>query len=226
MSKFFLNIAAICLLLVSIGCTKKDAELIYPKPIESLLIGKIKTVVILGNSIVRHSPSPEIGWYGDWGMAASKIDSDFVHILIRNIQAKDKNVLIKFRNIANFETDFMQFPLNSLDSIRNADFIIIKIAENVEAGGANYQKFITQYDQLIKYLDPSNKAVKLVVDGFWKREPVNTDIRNYALGKQYPLISITDLSSLSSNQGLAGHPTDQGMRQIAKRIWNYMSNYF
>ena len=226
MSKYFIGISLICLLVISIGCSKQENELIYPKPIERLQIGKIRTVVILGNSIVRSSPLPGIGCYGDWGMAASKIDSDFVHILIRNIQVKDKNTLIKFKNIANFETDFMQFPLSSLDSLRNADFIIIKIAENVEAGGVNYQKFITQYDELIRYLDPSNKAVKLVVDGFWKREPVNTDIRNYALGKKYPLISITDLSSLSSNKGLAGHPTDQGMREIANRIWNYMSNYF
>ena len=200
--------------------------MVFPKPVDSSMIGKIKTVVILGNSIVRMSPNLSLGWYGDWGMAASKIDSDFVHILIKNIQAKDKTTHIKFRNIADFETNFVNFPLSSLDSLRNSDFIIIKIAENVESGGPNYDQFITYYDQLINYLDPSNKAVKLIVDGFWKRDPVNADVRNYALRHQYPLISITDLSSVSANKSIAGHPSDQGMRLIANRLWNYTWNYF
>ena len=64
---------------------------------------EIKTVLILGNSIVLHSPRAEIGWYGDWGMAASVRDSDFVHLLIRDIHKKDSTVMVKFMNIADFE---------------------------------------------------------------------------------------------------------------------------
>jgi hypothetical protein len=116
--------------------------------------------------------------------------------------------------------------LSSVDSLRNTDFIIIKIAENVESGGPNYSQFISYYDQLINYLDPSKKAVKLIVDGFWKKDPAISDIRNYALHHQYPLISIIDISTATANKSLAGHPPDQGIRLIANRLWNYTWIYF
>lgn len=189
------------------------------------MIGKIKTVVILGNSIVQYGPDPGLGWTGNWGLDASTKENDFVHILIRNLQLKNSGIVIKFRNIADFEANYVSFPLSSVDTLRNADLIIMKIAENVNAAGPSYDQFITKYDQLVKYLDPSNKAVKLIVDGFWDHREVNNDIRNYAVYKKYPLVSITDLS-VSKYKGLAGHPNDEGMRIIAERIWNYVQNYF
>lgn len=222
---FSLYIPALFLLLLNNSCSKQ-AVMIYPTPIDNSMIGKIRTVIILGNSIVRHGPDPNVGWYGDWGMDASIQDNDFVHILIRNLESKDNRITVKFKNIADFESNSMSFPLNAIDSFRNADLIVMKIGENVKSDAPNYNQFISNYDQLIRYLDPSNKAVKLIVDGFWEHNEVNNDIRNYALSKKYPLISITDLSSVSKNKGLAGHPNDLGMRLIADRLWNYISNYF
>ena len=224
MRKFTVFTSFFFLLVSYTGCSKQ-AELIYPKPIDSAMIGKIKTVVILGNSIVQYGPDPSLGWTGNWGLDASTKENDFVHILIRNLQSKNSGIVIRFRNIADFEANYVSFPLSSVDTLRNADLIIMKIAENVNAAGASYDQFITKYDQLVKYLDSSNKAVKLMVDGFWDHREVNNDIRNYAVYKKYPLVSITDLS-VSKYKGLAGHPNDEGMRLIAERIWNYIQNYF
>ncbi len=222
--KNILAIVALCLLTLTTGCVKQ-LELIFPKPVDSAMIGNIKTVVILGNSIVQYGPDPTLGWYGNWGLDASSKENDFVHILIRDLQLKNSNIIVKFRNIAAFEGDFINFPLASVDSLKNADLIIMKIAENVQSNGPQYDQFITCYDRLIHYLDPSNKAVKLIVDGFWDKDPVNNDIRNYAMDNKYPLVSITDLSE-PKYKGLAGHPTDEGMRLIAERLWNYMQHYF
>ena len=67
---------------------------------------KKKTVLILGNSLVRHAPSPGIGWYGDWGMAASVKDSDLVHLLISDIHQADPSAIINFKNI-NLKKNFV-----------------------------------------------------------------------------------------------------------------------
>jgi hypothetical protein len=195
---------------------------------------RIKRVVILGNSLVRHGRAPDIGWNGDWGMAASVRDSDFVHILIRNIHQKDPTVKIQFRNIADFERSFASYKLSKLDSFRNADLLIVKISENVNNHTALDSNFVYHYDRLIKYLASEKKSVKVIVDGFWKKQDVNTMIRKYAEVHQYPFVTTTDLSDDPSNtakglfkhEGVAAHPSDKGMRMIAQRVWESIKDYF
>jgi hypothetical protein len=197
-------------------------------------VGRIKRIVILGNSIVRHGPAPGIGWNGDWGMAASVRDSDFVHLLIRDIHHKDPSVMVQFSNIADFERVFASYKLSKLDSLRNADLLIIKISENVNNQMALDSNFVYHYDRLIKYLAPEKRTVKIIVDGFWKKQDVNAMIRKYAEEHHFPFVTTTDLSDNPSNtakglfthEGVAAHPSDKGMRMIAQRIWDSIEDYF
>jgi len=195
---------------------------------------RIKRVVILGNSLVRHGRAPDLGWYGDWGMAASVRDSDFVHLLIRNIHQKDPSVKVQFGTIADFERSFASYKLSKLDSFRNADMLIVKISENVNNQTALDSNFVYHYDRLIKYLAPQKKSVKVIVDGFWKKQDVNSMIRKYAETHHYLFVTTTDLSDDPSNtakglfkhEGVAAHPSDKGMRMIAQRIWDSIKDYF
>ena len=195
---------------------------------------KIKTVLILGNSIVLHHPSPEIGWYGDWGMAASVRDSDFVHLLIRDIHQADPTVAVKFMNIADFERSFVSYKLSILDSLRNPDMLIMKISENVNDKKALEDDFIYWYDKLVKYIAPKDQSVKIVVDGFFAKNNVNRLIEEYAIKNNYLFITTTSLSKDITNtakgnfvhEGVAAHPSDKGMRMIEQRIWEHIKDYF
>jgi len=195
---------------------------------------KIKTVLVLGNSIVKHGPKPEIGWVGNWGMAASVEDSDYVHLLIRDIHRIDPSVVVKFGSLADFERSFVSYQLSKLDSLRNPDMLILKISENVNDITAVKDNFISYYENLVNYLTPDKNSVKVIVDGFWVKENVNRSIKEYAIKNNYPFVTITGLSNDSTNTakgkfahaGVAAHPSDKGMRLIEQGIWETIKDYF
>ena len=45
-------------------------------------------ILFVGNSISRHAPKPEVGWTGDWGMAASEAEKDYLHLIVAKIKEK------------------------------------------------------------------------------------------------------------------------------------------
>lgn len=201
----------------------------HPNLINQAKVGKIKRVVILGNSIVLHPALPAIGWDHNWGMAASAQDSDFVHRLIREIQLVSAGTKVGFRNVADFERNFATYDFHELDSLKGADMYIMRLSENVPDGAVG---FIGYYDKLINYLNTSGGVV-VIVDGFWDKK-LNNEIKEFAHSRGYPFILNSDLQAvetntaagLYSNSGVAAHPSDKGMLAISNRIWDYIKVYF
>lgn len=197
---------------------------------------KINHVLILGNSIVSHGPKPDIGWTGNWGMAASCVDSDFVHILKRKILLVNKNAEVRNENIGAFELNYSTFNLEEYKSIRDfkPDMIIIKIAENVNDVTPIEKNFQSYYNKLLQYLDPKSRAIKIIVDGFMPNQNVNKIVKQVASDGGYDFVSITPLFEDKTNTalgkyahaGVAAHPSDKGMRLIAERIWSSIQKYF
>lgn len=197
---------------------------------------KIGKVLILGNSIVAHDPAPEIGWYHDWGMAASSRDSDFVHILSSNIHQIDTSVMVLSGNLSVYENNYDTYNIEQLIDYRNfkADMIIIKISENVTYQEGMEQTFINSYNKLLEYLAPSDSTVKIIVEGFWPT-PVNDMIKRYADNNNLIFVKLADLYvndktntaiGLFEHEGVGRHPSDKGMRNIADRIWSQISQFF
>src|SRR5260221_14405227 len=103
--------------------------------------GKLRTdidagrVLFLGNSITRHGPAPKIGWTSDWGMAASALEKDYVHVtasMLGKILGKPPE--IRFGNIADFERNLATFDLEGKlkeDLAFKPTLVIVAIGENV-----------------------------------------------------------------------------------------------
>jgi hypothetical protein len=212
-------------LILFVSCTKEMKE-IKDRIIEPSLNAKINSVLILGNSILRQPPKPDIGWNNDWGMAATTIDSDFVHLLTKEINSINPGVTIKFENIAEFESNHVAYNFTQLKSLKYPDLLIMRISENV----SDTNNFYRDYDSLIKYISPKNI---LITDGFWKSKLSNITIYSYAINNNLSFVNLTSLDKKEykalgefNNPGVAVHPSNKGMYAIKEKIWKAIKGYF
>ena len=60
-------------------------------------------VLCLGNSITRHEYAESVEWYSDWGMAASKPENDYCHVLESLLNGKYPGSTVTPLNIAAWE---------------------------------------------------------------------------------------------------------------------------
>ena len=40
-------------------------------------------ILFVGNSLTSHGPKADIDWHGNWGMAATSLDKDYVHVVTK-----------------------------------------------------------------------------------------------------------------------------------------------
>ena len=107
-------------------------------------------LLILGNSLTRHAPAPQIGWHGDWGMAASTREHDFVHRLCTKLEEAGVTVDLRFGNVADFERNPAQnHGAYFADDLAFApDVLVLRICENTPAD--KYAEFAAAYEALIR----------------------------------------------------------------------------
>ncbi|WP_432711057.1 SGNH/GDSL hydrolase family protein [Pedobacter sp.] len=208
--------ASIVLLVVLSSCEKLNA----PEVVEAKV--KYSNILILGNSITQAPENKAIGWNANWGMAASKPEFDFVHLLSSKFISENPSAKITAKNIAAFEVDYENYDLNQLKTYTESkpDLVIIRIGENVtqEAIG-----FDARYKDLISLIKSNNPNVKIMAVGsFWGNEAADKVMAGYS-----EFISLKSLGTDMTNyawgiyedHGIASHPGDKGMKAIAEMIW-------
>jgi hypothetical protein len=195
-------------------------------------------VLFLGNSITLHGPLESIGWTGNWGMAASSRDQDYVHLLLQRL-AKSQGGLPEslVQNIADFERDPEAYDLDT--TLRDAiafdpDLVIIAIGENVPAlpDEAAQEKFRAAFGQLLDHLAGGRSAVprRILVRGtFWPDARKDAAMRTAAVARDCTFVPLGDLGSDPrhaaaserdwKHAGVGAHPGDRGMLAIADAIW-------
>lgn len=200
------------------------------------MMKKINRVLFVGNSITWHVSTPELGWYGDWGMAASSREKDYVHLVIEALREKNPATEFMFRNIAEYERLFWEFDITKFQDMRdfNADVIIMRIAENVDNNEAGKKDFGRYYEEIIKYLNVSGTSTVFCTNCFWDRDNVNRCIRKVADNNRYEFVNIgmvvlNDKNMAKSeyeNEDVGCHPSDSGMKCIADIILSSLEEHF
>jgi hypothetical protein len=195
-------------------------------------------ILILGNSITRHGPLPAEKWYGNWGMAASSADNDYVHVLIKKIREDLPKSTIDYRaqGIAFWERDFT-FDFSTNPEIKdiltlpyNPDILIVRLGENVqeEYGKANdYEKALIALINKFK----TEKTLVLITGNFWPNKFKDNVQKNIAATNGYEFVDLSDLNDDIANKaldkyegGVGQHPSDKGMLNIATKIFEKMKS--
>ena len=198
--------------------------------------GKGKRVLFVGNSITRHGIKHDIGWHNDWGMAASDLEKDYVHLVAKEISQKDSKAAFCICQAAEWECNCYdgEKTFEFFQEARNfkADIIVIRLVENCPMDNYNSELFMEEYGKFVAYLNGSGNAEVIITTGFWKHIADST-IRDYAHKNEYPLVELNDLGEddkmkaigLFEHEGVANHPGDLGMEKIAERIFNVLKSY-
>ena len=193
------------------------------------LNGEGLRVLFVGNSVTLHGPSEAIGWFGDWGMAASEKEKDYVHLVEDYIKTKVKNACFCICNAADWERGYKDpeetFHIFEAARVFDANIIIIKLSANSRTKDFDGELYKTNFEKLVNFLNASEKAKVIVATEFLKH-PAEDALIAYAKESDSSLCYLSDIADfdeykaigLFEHKGVAGHPGDVGMREIADRI--------
>lgn len=191
--------------------------------------GGNRRVLFFGNSITRHAPKADIGWHGDWGMAASAPERDYVHLVVKALDEKYGKVDFCIAQGAVIESRY-----HNVDSLLEeyytaardfaADIVIVRIGENIPTAEHLKSSSKGAVDKAVAFLAASASKV-VMTDLFWD-SPKNEIFSEIANERGYSFVHLTDLENdertmalgLFEHEGVAHHPGDFGMSLIAKRI--------
>jgi len=187
-----------------------------------------KKVLFLGNSITLHETAPAIGWPHNWGMAASREENDYVHLVLAAVRQKYGEPNYCIANAGNWELRFWDEAVLSdyrAAQTFSADLVIVRLGENVNREALSAHDFAACLDTFISYFAASHSRV-ICTDLFWEYEPLNRSIAAVCEKRGDTLVHIGDLGYADENKalglfehaGVALHPGDLGMRRIADRI--------
>lgn len=185
-------------------------------------------ILFVGNSITKHGPAPEIGWNGNWGMAASCEEKDYVHLVMKALDVQKTDFCIAQCsawecNYTEAETVLNEKFVYARDF--DANIIVVRIGENIKFKG-DTAELKESFEKMISFFNKSGKAKVVLTNLFWKQIEINKIIEDVAMENNYTLCDISDLESDEKtmalgkfeHQGISVHPGDLGMECIAERI--------
>lgn len=209
----------------------------------TMRFGNLKTgkILFLGNSITLHGPLASIGWAGNWGMAASAQEKDYVHLVLSAVaKATGKPPEARIDNIADIERQYATIDLEARlkDHLAfSPDLVILAIGENTPALATDDDKraFLDSMTRLMTALRRNGAPPLFVRSCFWPDAAKDTALRQACTAVGGTYVDISNLAQDPANSarsertiehaGVAGHPGDRGMQAIAAAILSAMASH-
>lgn len=220
--------------LVPYGCTKFRISMFPVTAEPQVKSSAIRRILFLGNSITLHSPNADIGWNGNWGMAASSEDKDYVHLVTRALaEHTGATPQILVRNIADFERNYATYDVDGQMKDLFAfdpDLVVLAIGENVPALSSEdaRTKFKAGVMSILRCALAKRHPLVVVRSCFWADAAKDQALREACQEADTVFVNAGPLGQDAANAarserdfkhaGVAGHPGDRGMKALADAI--------
>ncbi|HPS02166.1 MAG TPA: SGNH/GDSL hydrolase family protein, partial [Candidatus Sumerlaeota bacterium] len=220
--------------LVPYGCTKFRISMFPVTADPEVKLADVRKILFLGNSITLHGPNADIGWSGNWGMAASTEDKDYVHLVTSAIAQKTgTKPEIKVKNIADFERNYATYDVDKeMKDLFDfdPDLVVLAIGENVPGLGSEDAKaqFKAGVMKILRCAMAKRHPMIVVRSCFWPDAAKDQMLKEASQEASTMFVDAAPLGRDPSNAassersfkhaGVAGHPGDKGMKAIADLI--------
>jgi len=197
-------------------------------------------IVFFGNSLTLHCPNHLIDWLDYHGMAASAEDKDYAHVLMRLLGlAEDEAYIVNFSCLeAGFVGSRTHLAPVEAALARRPDIVIVELGDNLGldirhpiASVRRAAAFAENYRAILSRAAASGARVRCV-STWWRSAVKDFLIRSSArrYGAEYVFIGDIfprqmagiDRNSLA-RPAVDAHPGDEGMREIATRLWRSLT---
>ena len=186
-------------------------------------------ILVVGNSITRHGPKKDIGWDGDWGMAASAPEKDYVHRLYAKLVESGRDVYMRIRQCAFWERNYLNEDILSYyeeERAFDAHIVVFRLGENVPL---DVKPFFNQaLEKFITYICPNGRVIFSTC--FWENPIIDEEIKLLAYNRGEECVDCC-FSKEERNmaigkfehKGVSIHPSDYGMELIAAKIFEKLN---
>lgn len=193
----------------------------------------VKKVLIIGDSISKHGPAKALGWDGDWGMAASSEDKDYVHLFLARLAASQGGEAPELL-LGGGGGGALADKLPALGNFKafGADLAIVQMGENdnKEVNEAGFQQ---PYEQILQAIKEGNPKARILCAGVWS-PPNGSPVKDAMIKKacaKYGAVFVSLAAANAQPANLAGsekrfthagvnwHPGDLGMQAYADALW-------
>lgn len=186
----------------------------------------IKRMLVMGNSLTCHGPSTDaLGWSGNWGMAATSLDNDYAHQLLRLISRHQPKVKPELRVVSLFEGLIKDFQP---PSDYKPDLVVVQVGDNFPQEQVNEQDAGEPYGRVLQALRKNGNPLIVCVSDWGHRDKLNQIMKQQALRYGAVWVDIWQLHSRENTAeseghfthgGVNWHPGDKGMKAIAETLW-------
>ena len=185
-------------------------------------------ILFAGNSITKHAPKPSVGWINDCGMAASDIDHDYVHLLMKKIRTVDPYAGYCIAQVADIERQYDRPDVldDYIEAAQfNADIVIMFFGANVPKDKCDpFPEQVAIWEDTYRktrdLFSNNGRAAVFHSEGFYIRPALNEAKRKVAEACGDYFISLGDIPYKEDTHGMFNHPGDKGMEEIANCFCN------